>query len=234
LSRGRSLRPGAAPSAPRDQQESAFSPILAGLLGRLPGGRAAALVDVDGETVDYAGAFDPYDARLAAAHWRIVLDRAGGQPALSRPVSIAARTTRATYAAYALPEGYALVLVLGRGADVGLPLRAVSSCIRLLAAEAGWAATADAGWHPVEVLADERRRPSALVLGGGPRPLEVLGAVASGLTQPERGWRVRTEDGNEVTLVREPGGFWYSDQPLVAGDLPASYNPAPSRAPRPA
>ena len=34
----------------------------------------AALVDVQGETVDFAGTLDPFDIKIAAAEWRIVLD----------------------------------------------------------------------------------------------------------------------------------------------------------------
>ena len=41
--------------------------------------------------------------------------------------------------------------------------------------------------------------------------VEVLGTVASELGARERGFRVRTERGNELTLVREPGRAWYVD-----------------------
>ncbi len=37
------------------------------------GALAAALVDGEGETVDYAGLLSPYDIKVLAAEWRIVL-----------------------------------------------------------------------------------------------------------------------------------------------------------------
>ena len=43
------------PRSSRDQHESAFASILRLLVARVPGARAAALVDCLGETVDYAG-----------------------------------------------------------------------------------------------------------------------------------------------------------------------------------
>ena len=41
----------------------------------------------------------------------------------------------------------------------------------------------------------------------------MLGRLAP-LGPRERGWRVRLENGAEVTLVREPGGHWYADEAL--------------------
>ncbi len=218
--RGRTRRPPPRP-VPRDQHESAFGSILTELVGRLPGALAAALVDLHGETVDYAGT-DPYAVRLAAAHWRIVLNDTGSQPSLAMPRWITVRATRASYAIHTLPEGYALVLVLSRGAGVPGPRRAIGACMRLLAAEAGWALGGAADWYPVDVASDARRRPQAILLEAGPRSLDVLGAVASGLAHRDRGWRVRTDNGVEATLVREPGGFWYVDEPLAAGFAPAA------------
>jgi hypothetical protein len=48
------------------------------------------------------------------------------------------------------------------------------------------------------------------------RPLEILGSLAGGLAKRERGWRVRVDSGVEATLVREPGGAWYADEPISA------------------
>ena len=43
--------------------------------------------------------------------------------------------------------------------------------------------------------------------------VQVIGRVA-GLLRGERGYRVRTEDGAEMTLVRERLGRWYADTVL--------------------
>ncbi|MGO9835075.1 MAG: hypothetical protein ACLP1X_12745 [Polyangiaceae bacterium] len=199
----------------RDQGESAFSPILIDLVARMPGARAAALVDVEGETVDYAGTSPPYEVRLAAAHWRIVLQRIHEQATLSGTRTLAVRAARKSFVLYALPQRYALVLVLSCGAGLASWRRALPACARRLAVEAGWPQPDWASWYPVEVACDERRRPSSLQIGGrSVSAIEILGALAGGLSRDERGWRVRC-DREEVTLVREAGGFWYSDEPLL-------------------
>jgi hypothetical protein len=214
LPQGRSTANGAVP-VPRDQGESAFAPILVDLVARMPGARAAALVDIEGETVDYAGCSTPYEVRFAAAHWRIVLQRTQEQASLRSTRTLAVRTARKSFVLYALPKSYALVIVLSCGAGLAAWRRALPACARRLAEEAGWPRPDWASWYPVAVGCDERRRPVS-VQGGGPvLPVEILGALAGGLAREERGWRVRC-DREEVTLVREPGGFWYADAPLLS------------------
>lgn len=210
---GRAPRQTGAP-VPRDQGESAFSPILIDLVARMPGSRAAALVDIEGETVDYAGRSTPYEVRLAAAHWRIALQRIQEQPSLSATRTLAVRAARRSFVIYGLPQGYALVIVLSCAAGLASWRRALPACARRLAKEAGWAEPDWASWYPVAVACDERRRPASIQIEGLTLPIEILGSLAGGLAREERGWRVRC-DREEVTLVREPGGFWYSDEPLV-------------------
>lgn len=203
----------------RDQNESAFAAILDDFLRRVPGARAAALVDREGETVDYAGAGDPYDLRVAAAHLRIVLDQTTGKAELASVKSLLLRAARASFSVHTLPEGYALVVRLCRGAGFRGLSRAVPACTRRLADEAGWHRW-PVEWHPVDVLLDWRRAPRA-VRGPGPRGgerrelvVEVLGRYRAALPQHERAWRVRLQTGAELTLVREAGGCWYSDEPI--------------------
>ncbi len=198
----------------RDQHETAFTRILAELVSRVPGARAAALVDVEGETVDYSGFLPPYDVKVAAAQWRVVIDEIRALRRLSRATFIAVRAGRCSYQVHVLPEGYALVLVLARAAGFGGWTRAVASCCHALAREASWGAAGrlTPAWYGVRVIADARRRPLALGRTPRARPLEVLGALASGMGPRERGWRVRLGDGVEATLVREAGGHWYVDE----------------------
>jgi hypothetical protein len=210
--RRRGPRPRPAPIL-RDQRESAFTSILAALVERVPGAHAAALVDRDGETVDYSGEVDSYAVRLAAAHWRLVLGELRGQPSFLTVRWIIVRGGRATYLVHDLPEEYALVLLLARAAGFFGWRRAVPACARALGDEAGWTGVG-VRWFPAHVTADARRRPSLVHVGGRVRSVEVLGTVAAGLERRERGWRVRFETGVEATLVREPGGVWYSDEPV--------------------
>jgi len=203
----------------RDQHESAFASILAALVDRVPGARAAVLVDRQGESVDYSGRLDPFGVRLAAAHWRIVMDEVNTQPAFSPFRWLALRAGRASYVVYELPEEYALIVILARAAGFSGWRRAVSACAHALGDEAGWS-LGGAPWVPLQVTTDERRRPRALRQtdpDAPPRPIVILGTVAGGLGRHEHGWRVRFDTGVEATLVREPGGVWYSDEPLDSG-----------------
>src|SRR5690606_4631405 len=56
----------------RAQHASPFSAILMRFCDAT-GARAAALVDQEGETVDYAGTVDPFEVKIAAAEWQLVL-----------------------------------------------------------------------------------------------------------------------------------------------------------------
>ncbi len=213
--RARAGKRAALPS--RDQGESAFTSILRALVARVPGARAAALVDLQGETVDYAGRTIPFDLRVAAAHWRIVLDEAEGR--LRGPRWLAARFARRSYLVYALPERYALVVVLARAAGLAGWHRAVAVCVRALSEEAKWTrgAVPIAPWFSVDVVSDSQRRPNSVRVAGRLFPVEILGTIvnqgraAADLAHRERGWRVRLDTGAEATLVREPGGGWYAD-----------------------
>jgi hypothetical protein len=201
----------------RDQHESAFAALLSTLVARIPGARGAALVDCEGETVDYAGRAKPFDVRVAAAHWRIVLDEARATRELRDVRSIAVRAARASYLVQALPDGYALVVVMMRSAGFSGWQRAVAACVHALGEEAGWkrgATVLPPKWFPVTVLRDERRRPAAVRADGRLHPLEILGTLQAGLSSRERAWRIRFESGLEATLVREPGGACYLDEKL--------------------
>jgi hypothetical protein len=171
-------------------------------------------VDLEGETVDYSGRLVPYDVKVAAAQWRIVIDEIRLRAPLAKATFVAIRALRSSYQVHVLPEGYALVLLFSRSAGFGRWQRAVASCCHALAREASWshAGLRIPGWYGVVVIADPRRRPVALGVAPRARSLEVLGALASGIGRRERGWRIRLEDGVEATLVREPGGNWYVDE----------------------
>lgn len=191
----------------RDQQESSFTAILGDLVARIPGARAAALVDVEGETVDYAGALRPFDARLAAAHWRIVLDETAAQRSLRCVRFVTVRASRGSYLVRALPDGYALVVVLARVAGFARWERAVAGATWALSVEAGWGTAVDPPpWFPVQVACDRRRRPVSVRVGGLERPLEILGAVVPReLARGERGWRVRLGTRTDASGIERRG-----------------------------
>jgi hypothetical protein len=207
----RRARRGARPA--RDQVESVFASILNDLVSRVPGARTAALVDSEGETVDYATCARPFDVRLAAAHWRIVLAEVRSQPSLAQARSLVVRASWESYVVHALPEGYALIMILVRTAGFSGSRRALVACERALTNEAGWSSSEGPrrSCFAVRVAQDGRLRPTALDWGGAMRRFEILGSHASGLARGERAWRIRLDNGLETTLIREPGGGWYID-----------------------
>jgi hypothetical protein len=132
------------------------------------------------------------------------------------------RAERRSFVAWSLPDGYALVVALGRGAGFASTSRAYAACARALCVEAGWPIVPEIPhWHLIDVTVDRRMRPRTVAfLHEDPVPVDVLGAVM-GMTPSEKGFRVRLHDsGNDVTVVREPGGAWYADDTRHESLLP--------------
>ncbi len=195
----------------RDMEASPFSAILADFLARVPGALAAALVDAGGETVDYAGKYDLFELKVMAAHFRILLGTAGalvGDPD-SPPRTLLVRGEKRTVLAILAPEGYAVVVVLGRRAGFTRREIATGLLMRALSSEAAWTLAPSLAWISVVVRADRRGRPLELVFDAREgTQVEVLGTFGS------HGYRVRSDAGHEFSLVREPNNCWYADTTL--------------------
>lgn len=210
MSRRRSAR------VARDQEPSAFSEILERLCQKTAA-RGVAFVDIEGETVDYAGVIAPFAIKVTAAEWRLILQYLGQStlPAWVDTHEFVVRAEKRSYLLYKLGDGYALVLELPR-LCFSVSERALVEAGEALCAEAGldtppWCRRADR-FRSAQVRAstEDARRPSALWLDEGWRELSVLGRYAeTGFRSGEIGYRVRLEDGNELTLIREPLGHWY-------------------------
>ena len=192
----------------RDMEATAFSSILGDLLRRVPGAYAAALVDGEGETVDYAGVADPFDLRVVAAHVQLLVQHLGTGP-LGSPRWVVIGGQKRGIVARVLPDGYALSLLLRRRAAFSASRRALAACESALASEAGWRVPPGTAWYAIDVESDRRGRPKSI--GKRRVAVEVLGAVV-GLRGRERGFRVRTDEGTELTLIREPPSWWYADE----------------------
>src|SRR4029078_8942247 len=80
----RAKRPSRRPSD-RDMDATPVARILHDLIARLPGAYACALVDLGGETVDYAGVVTPFDVKVCAAHLRIIVNDLDEYTVLGRP-----------------------------------------------------------------------------------------------------------------------------------------------------
>lgn len=199
----------------RDQEPSIFTEILLRLVHATPGGIAAALVDFTGETVDYAGDLDPFELKVTAAHWQIVMSQV--DPAkLGAVRQITVRARGRSYLVRSIHERYWVVLVLHRHAAFAQSERALQEADAQLCEEAGFPLPSDvAKWFGVEVETEphDRARPARLRAGESWKRVEVMGCMV-GLRPGEKGFRVRLPNGAEMMLVRERPGRWFADERL--------------------
>jgi hypothetical protein len=203
----------------RDQATSAFTDILKRLCGTT-GSSAAALVDVQGETVDYySGDLAAHDVRVLGAEWRLVLDTLQRSRAqlLATTHLILVRARSGSFGILALPGGYAFVLQFPRHC-FWVSERALAAAAREVCVESGIAPATSLArgerWLRVKVQTapDDRRRPVAVWHRQDWRGIVILGRYqrvdAAGR---ELGYRARLDGGVEFTLVREPLGAWYAE-----------------------
>jgi hypothetical protein len=208
-------------AAHRDQDASSFARILQNLIDATPGALGAVFVDGTGESVDYAGSLDAFDVRVAGAHMQLEFRKAreGLPVSFGELQQITVRARHRSYVIRQLPEGYMVIMVMGRCAGFGVSPRAIAQAEFDLRAEGGWQPPkGEERWVHARVQATDydRRRPGRVFLGDSWHDVQVIGRVA-GLMRGERGYRVRTEDGAEMTLVRERLGRWYADIVLEKG-----------------
>jgi hypothetical protein len=213
----------------RDQGVSAFSAALHKLCENT-GALAVALVDAEGETVDYAGQLDPFDIKVTAAEWRLVLTHVvqSGVPHWVGTHELFVRAERQSYALIGLDAGYALVLQLARHA-ASLSTRALSEAVLEISREAGLELptrfAVHERWKRVKVRAtsEDPKRPAWVWHEGAWRELTVLGLYREkSFTRRDRGFRARLANGAEFFLVREPLGRWYADGVTWLREGPAS------------
>ncbi len=203
--------------ASRDQDLTSFAAALGRLCDALPA-LGAALVDGEGETVDYAGSMQPFDIKVAAAEWQIIADQLKNSPVddWRRTRQFIARARTRSFALIPLTEGYSLVVCLPYGA-FNLSHRALSEAIREVCEEACLDLPEHYRselWLRVDVRESDApiRRPEAVWMKDTWKKVIVLGTYhGDELLERELGFRVRFDSGLETTLVRERLGRWYSD-----------------------
>ncbi len=199
----------------RDQEATGFTQILDNLVDALPGAAGVALVDEWGECVDYSGVLDPYEIRVVAAHMQLEMRKVeegiAGLVGNVRAISVCAH--KRTFIAHMLVEDYTLVFIYTGGSPIAVSPRAVAQAEYDIRREGGWEPPADMErWIHLAVDArpHDRWRPRRVRLAEVWYDVDVIGAVV-GLADGERGFRVRTKTGAEMTLIRERLGEWYAD-----------------------
>jgi hypothetical protein len=207
--------------AERDQDVSPFGGSLMRFC-ESSGALGAALVDKEGETVDYAGRLSPFDIRVAAAEWRLVLAliAACRVPSWRHARQLQVRASLRSYFVAALSDGYAIVALMPRH-SFRVSARALSELTHDVAVEAGWPELNSEGsgdpqrWLRIGVRTDERdrRRPIAVFHQERWCPVDIIGRYGEQELLPDEvGFRARLATGAEFALVREPLGKWFADR----------------------
>ena len=204
-----------AKEAPRDQGESAFTPILRRLLYRTTGVLAVAFVDQEGECVDYCSALDPFDAKIAGAQMLVTMTElaermAGLQAGQSWEAHVHA--DERDLVARRVSDEYLLVVVLKPRAFTRRLLGGIEHAVTELRQEA---AIPRPDWEPVRDSVRVETRdavgwpyaPAAYFDAGRRIGVDdVLGRWMEGTGRTSRVYfRVRTDEGEEVTLVHDRG-----------------------------
>lgn len=210
------------PSPPRDQAPSSFTTILERLVHSTPSARGAALVDFEGETVDYAGSLDPYELKVAAATWQIAVSEVCAT-SFAGFTQLVVRAARSSFVLRRVSDHYAVILVLHARAAFAVSDRALAEAETALVTEAGWSRKNRPAWFSVSVQTDvdADHRPTSVLVADAWLPIEVMGTLV-GLVERERGYRVRLSSGAEMMLIRERNGMWFCDEPLAALEHPSA------------
>lgn len=204
--------------APRDLAESAFTPILRRLWDRTPALLSAAFVDREGECIDYVSRVEPYEAKVCAAHMHMlmgVLASSREKLPVGEPFGLEISADEREIWAQRVAEDYVLVVVLLHGFDrtelrdainfantefrheVGLGLPSWEGSGRRLSVRV----RAAKGWtYAPDNYTDSGVRVTIT---------DVLGrwTELGSLSEEELVcFRVRTDEGQELTLVHDPDG----------------------------
>lgn len=204
------------PEAARDQDASAFTPILRRVWSSTPSVLAAAFADMLGECIDYVSSLEPFDAKVSAAHALIVTSRlmesaeklGGGAPVL---LEIAA-DNREIWARRVTDE-YVLVVVTEAAADRVVVRQAITRAVRELRDEAGASTpvwdTATGGLT-VEVRSAVGWAYAPAAYHDGKARVGIAAVMGRWLEAADDSdarrvcFRVRNERNEELTLVHDP------------------------------
>ncbi|MEM1418700.1 MAG: hypothetical protein AAGH15_27645 [Myxococcota bacterium] len=200
------------PEAPRDQGETAFTPLLRAFFKAAPQVLAVSFADSEGETIDYCSTLPPFDAKIAGAQLRATLNEVVGavlRVGLGRAHALELRGEQRDIVVRDMGDGYLMaVLAVGGSTDQHLVDRA-EELVAKLREEAAIVAPS---WDPagedlrvtVRASVGWEAAPAAYAKGDETIALEVLGrweesgGLTGGMLQC---FRVREPDGAELTLA---------------------------------
>ena len=206
---------GRPPEAKRDMLETAFTPILRRVWSAAPAVLAAVFVDLEGECIDYVSSLDPFEAKVSAAHALVLLDAmrdSGERLGMREPIELWITGAQRELWARRINEEYVLVLVVAPGSDYGELRGILARAGREFREEVGAAAAA---WEPAPAGVEVMLR-SAVGWPYAPAAFSDQGIrvfisdVLGRWTEQGDGgdevvcFRVRTQEGQELTLVHDP------------------------------
>jgi hypothetical protein len=198
----------------RDQLETTFTPMLRRAYEATPSALAFAFVDQQGECIDYVSGMDPFEAKVCAAHAFVLIDALVGRQARLRmlhPYALEISTDSRSLWARWMCADYVAVAVVTLEADRAKLEATLTELSREFRGEAGieapsWDAAVGievqvrsaVGWAYAPVAFNEGGSTVAVtdVLGRWTEPGEAGEEVVC--------FRVRTQDGQELTLVHAP------------------------------
>jgi hypothetical protein len=207
------------PEAPRDQLETTFTPMLRRAFEALPAMLAIAFVDKEGECIDYVSAIDPYDIKVSAAHAFILVDGLvvrAEKLGLSFPFALELAAEQRSLCVRRMCEEYVAVALVAPDADRSKLEHLMGELSREFRSEAGIEAPpwdrsrglevivrSAVGWDyaPQELRDGGLRVAVTDVLGRWTEPMSEEGGQDEVVC-----FRVRTQDGQEITLVHDPSG----------------------------
>jgi predicted regulator of Ras-like GTPase activity (Roadblock/LC7/MglB family) len=198
--------------APRDQTESAFTPILRALWTADPSVAMVCFVDRDGECIDYCSSASPFDAKVLGAHMTIIVDdvvRRSLGLGFGHPHSMHLACSDREILVRRLSDQYAIVVATAAGGVGRAVLRALEEAVEALRREGGIDVPV---WEPYEAPLEVEVRGS---VGSPYAPVAfwrhdertpVTDVIGWWLDEDE-GWicfRVRIPGNREVTLAHNP------------------------------
>lgn len=204
------------PEGPREELETAFTPILRRVWTEVPSVLSAAFVDHEGECIDYVSSLDAFEAKVSAAHATMLFDQLRTRQrklGFAEPLALMIGATSRELWARRVTDEHLLVAISAQGAEaagmwpvleyaaaafrreVGVELPAWEPALPLevvVRAAVGWP------YAPAAFTAEGVRVVVSDVLGRWTEPPE-LPAI-----EERTCFRVRTDDGRELTLVHDP------------------------------